>query len=293
MSKHRLDRRAVPRHLAQRQGRLRSTRPASRHTGRSWGLALLLTTAVVAVPVMSLANLDLAAPGRGTTLREAPPSAPTGPTADSPAGEMPTLEPSATAVAAPAETRKEKSLPAAPSREPILEAGPGTFALAAAAPAETRGATTYRVEVEHGLPFAPADVAGFVESTLSDPRGWAAGEQHRLVRVGHSADLRIVLASPETADKLCAPLDTQGRLSCRNGADVVINAWRWRHGADGYAGRLIDYRRYVVNHETGHALGYPHASCPGAKQPAPVMVQQTLGLDGCKPNPWPAAVDLR
>lgn len=101
------------------------------------------------------------------------------------------------------------------------------------------------------------------------------------------------MASTETADELCAPLDTEGRLSCRNGANVVINAWRWRHGADNYAGELIAYRRYVVNHETGHALGYPHASCPGPNEPTQVMLQQTLRLDGCEPNPWPGAVDLR
>ncbi|MBS43489.1 MAG: hypothetical protein CMH83_10085 [Nocardioides sp.] len=45
-----------------------------------------------------------------------------------------------------------------------------------------------------------------------------------LVRVGHSADPRVVLASPETADKFCAALNSQGRLSGRNGANVMINA---------------------------------------------------------------------
>lgn len=151
-------------------------------------------------------------------------------------------------------------------------------------------ATTYRVEVETGLPFAPADVARFVEATLADQRSWAT--RHRLERVDGRADLRIVLASPETADALCAPLDTDGRLSCRNGSDVVLNAWRWAFGADSYAGELAAYRRYVVNHETGHALGYPHVGCPGQGEPAPVMLQQTKGLDGCEANPWPARTDL-
>ena len=122
------------------------------------------------------------------------------------------------------------------------------------------------------------------------PDGWAA--RHQLVRVDGHADLRIVLATPETADQLCAPLDTGGRLSCRNGEDVVINAWRWQFGADSYPGDLTGYRRYVVNHETGHALGYPHVSCPESEQRAPVMLQQTKGLEGCEPNPWPARVDL-
>lgn len=172
----------------------------------------------------------------------------------------------------------------------IPERGPGTFEVAAAAPLGSQDGVTYRVEVEQGLPFSSVDVARLVEATLSDQRGWAT--RHTLVRVDSHADLRIVLATPETADGLCAPLDTDGRLSCRNGDDVVLNAWRWQFGADGYTGDLRAYRRYVINHETGHALGYPHVGCPGPGELAPVMLQQTKGLAGCRPNPWPSFVDL-
>jgi hypothetical protein len=152
------------------------------------------------------------------------------------------------------------------------------------------GATTYRVEVEEGLPYSAKRIARVVETTLSDDRGWAA--KHRLARVEGHSDLRIVLATPKTADELCAPVDTNGRLSCRNGSNVVLNAWRWQFGANSYTNNLRDYRRYVVNHETGHALGYPHARCPGDGATAPVMLQQTKGLEGCTANPWPARVDL-
>jgi Protein of unknown function (DUF3152) len=48
---------------------------------------------------------------------------------------------------------------------------------------------------------------------------------------------------------------------------------------------LPTYRQYVVNHEVGHRLG--HMLCPGTRQPAPVMQQQTLGMHGCTVNPWP------
>jgi Protein of unknown function (DUF3152) len=43
----------------------------------------------------------------------------------------------------------------------------------------------------------------------------------------------------------------------------------------------------MVNHEVGHALGRGHAACPRAGDPARVMMQQTKGVDACRPNPWP------
>ena len=147
---------------------------------------------------------------------------------------------------------------------------------------------TYSVEVEAGLPMDPSSVARTVEKVLTDERGWIAVEPRSLQRVEHDPDFRIRLATPETADRLCAPLDTGGRLSCRNGENVVLNAWRWVNGADTYDGDLAAYRRYMINHEFGHALGKDHDSCPASGNLAPVMLQQTKGLAGCRPNPWPA-----
>jgi hypothetical protein len=154
-------------------------------------------------------------------------------------------------------------------------AGPGTQLL------------TYRVEIEGGLPFDGADVAAAVHATLADPRGWAA-QGYAFQRVdGADFDMRLILASPALTDQLCAPLLTRGEVSCRNGDAVVLNALRWGVAIEDYAGDIASYREYVVNHEVGHRLGRGHVSCPGAGQPAPVMMQQTYGLDGCLANAWP------
>lgn len=161
---------------------------------------------------------------------------------------------------------------AAPGRSP--EAGRGTV-------------LRYTVAVERGLPYAVDEVAPIVEATLSDPRGWTRGGRHAFQRVPARPDIRVLLASPDTTDELCAPLQTRGQVSCRNGALVVLNARRWAYGIPDYEGDLRRYRQYVVNHEVGHALGAGHVPCPGRGRLAPLMQQQSHGLDGCRPNPWP------
>lgn len=258
---------------------------APRRSATRWltGLAVLATTAAVSVPAAFLARdaPDTQEAGRRTAVAAPPPSTPhPDPTLK---GERPDGE-----VAVGRDRDPDPKRP--PSTTRIPERGLGTFEVAAASPRGSQDGVTYRVEVEQGLPFSTMDVARVVEATLADQRGWAT--LHTLVRVDGHADLRVVLATPQTADDLCAPLDTDGRLSCRNGGDVVLNAWRWQFGADGYAGDLAAYRRYVINHETGHALGYSHVGCPGSGRLAPVMLQQTKGLAGCRPNPWPSRVDL-
>jgi hypothetical protein len=68
---------------------------------------------------------------------------------------------------------------------------------------------------------------------------------------------------------------------------VALNSDRWLYGSDDWTGPLADFRHYAVNHEMGHAIGHSHEYCGGAGQPAPVMMQQSKGLDGCLPNGWP------
>ncbi|MGW5239369.1 DUF3152 domain-containing protein [Monashia sp. NPDC004114] len=182
----------------------------------------------------------------------------------------------------------------------VVESGTGTFAVVPVpAPGQkvaraTGRPVSYTVELEGGLGVSAAEVAAKVSSVLLDPRGWQTRDHVRFVDVspaqaaaGGHVDLRITLASPDTTDKLCAPLETRGEVSCHNGGRVVLNARRWLLGATAYGSDLDGYRTYLVNHEVGHGIGHAHAYCGGQGKPAPVMMQQTYGLRGCTSWPWP------
>jgi hypothetical protein len=152
---------------------------------------------------------------------------------------------------------------------------------------------TFLVEVERGLPVDSRRFAAAVQHILSDPRGWTGPGGVALRRVGSPpVNFRVALATPRTTDRLCAPLVTAGRFSCHQGGRATLNFWRWRHGADAYGQDLGGYRTYLVNHEVGHALGHSwHRSCPAPGARAPVMMQQTVGVGGCRAHPWPAQIE--
>lgn len=161
--------------------------------------------------------------------------------------------------------------------------------------AATGRTVKYTVEIEGGLGVDPAEFAATVESVLLDPKGWQKVDGVRFVNVtpaqaakGAHVDVRVTLASPGLTDKLCAPMRTLSQVSCWNGERSVLNFRRWALGDDSYGSDVARYRVYQVNHEVGHGLGHQHRLCPGKGKRAPVMVQQTLDLGGCKAWPYPS-----
>jgi len=197
------------------------------------------------------------------------------------------LPPPPSATATP--VRKAPAAPA-PTRSAVVDRGRGTFSVAPGTSQVygTGSLLRYRVEVEDGIGALPAAFAAVVEGTLGDRRSWTAGGRWGFQRVSSGeADFVVKLASPKTVDRLCYPLNTNSYTSCRTGNTVVVNLARWMLGVPDYRGNLTEYRTYVVNHEVGHRLGQAHVACPGIGRLAPVMQQQTLGLKGCRANPWP------
>jgi Protein of unknown function (DUF3152) len=155
-----------------------------------------------------------------------------------------------------------------------------------------------RVAVESELTAELDGLVAAVDTTLGDPRSWVAGGAYRFQRVPYAAphDFTIYLVTRETAFRMCRVNGVDIRVngvpytSCRQVGQVVINLDRWRLSVPSYVDSRVPlrlYRAYVLNHEVGHELGRGHVGCPAAGSPAPVMLPQTLGLQGCAPNSWP------
>ncbi|EAP97118.1 putative lipoprotein [Janibacter sp. HTCC2649] len=169
--------------------------------------------------------------------------------------------------------------------------GSGTFTTSTwAKPAVTRTAKLHRfiVKVEGGVPVDPDDAARQIHAILNDPRGWSGvnGASFAAVADSAQADLVIHIASPPTTTKMCAPLKVGGKWSCAAGRKVILNSDRWQLMTPTYHD-LAEYRAYMINHEVGHFLGRGHVGCPKVGAAAPVMVQQSISLRGCRPNAWP------
>lgn len=182
--------------------------------------------------------------------------------------------------------------PAKPSGYPTE--GSGQF-VAARGDSPVRGyegpLQRYRVAVEEGVGQDADEFAGAVDTVLGDPRSWIASGWLRVQRVAEvdAADFTIYLATPATSERMCVEggLSTERYTSCRLPGRVIINLARWMEAVPDYEAPLEVYRAYVINHEVGHEFGELHQACPGPGMPAPVMQQQTYGLDGCVANAWP------
>lgn len=258
-------------------------------------LAVLLILALVSI-VRSLGGED-ASEGAAAAARS---SATADPAASSPAaqgsgetGDDSQSQPSPTPVAEGGDA--EDTEKGSESEEIIRSGtvGDGTWTIAAAAaPPEAEAdivVHTYAVRSEDGADIDADEAAAQIAEVLADSRGWQDLEGVRFQQVAtlEEAEFTISLASPPTVDELCLPAKTGGLWSCRVGPDVVLNSDRWLHATPTYDD-LAEYRAYMINHEVGHFLGHGHVDCGADGQLSPVMLQQSIDLQGCTPNAWPA-----
>jgi hypothetical protein len=171
----------------------------------------------------------------------------------------------------------------------LLVATAAWVAVVAPGPAGAAGAAvvTYSVRGQGNV----SDLEAFAASaaaTYADPRGWNLGGSLRFERVDTGGDFTLWLSSNALMPTFGGACDVV--WSCRNGRNVVVNEDRWLGASEAVlaaGGTLAQYRTMVVNHETGHWLGFGHSPCAAAGQPAHVMQQQSMDLAACTFNPWP------
>ncbi|KGM14638.1 hypothetical protein N867_18685, partial [Actinotalea fermentans ATCC 43279 = JCM 9966 = DSM 3133] len=91
------------------------------------------------------------------------------------------------------------------------------------APHPERRVRTIRVEVESGLEVDGELFAATVMRILNDPRSWGGDGSMSFARTDGDAEIRVVLASPDKVDAMCAPLNTHGDYSCGRYGHAAIN----------------------------------------------------------------------
>lgn len=165
--------------------------------------------------------------------------------------------------------------------------------LGAQAATPTTREVTYVVATKGAVTADTDEFTSQVNETLNSPLGWARLGV-KFTRVESGGQFTVWLSEASQVPSF-SPSGCDAIVSCTVGNNVIINETRWLNGSDawnGAGGSLRNYRHMVVNHETGHWLGHGHEYCAGAGQDAPVMQQQTINMQGCKPNPWPFASEM-
>jgi hypothetical protein len=153
----------------------------------------------------------------------------------------------------------------------------------------------YRVRVDEGLGVSRSAFVKGLQGVLCDPRSWIASGRVRFV-YDPKGPYVISLRTADATEQRCLALtglSVHRTYSCAGSSEAVLNGDRWRKGSATWPGSVSAYRALMVNHEVGHLLGQMHRGCSGVARSAPVMMQQSKGLDSCRANAWPLAYELR
>jgi hypothetical protein len=145
---------------------------------------------------------------------------------------------------------------------------------------------TYLTRVDPDVRYDAQRFANEVDMYLADPHGWES-KGYNFIRVGpRQKTLNTVIIQLSSTSTIAKSGCENPSLSCAvmNGTELHVNIMRWMRGSPQSGLPLDEYRQYIISHEVGHIIGHDHVKCPGAGQPAPIMMQQTLGIGSCVPN---------
>jgi hypothetical protein len=147
---------------------------------------------------------------------------------------------------------------------------------------------SYTVEFSNSLSLKKNKIINKIQDVLTNKKGWSKlGYNFNFMDVNTNPHFCIKIVPESTIVRICK---FKG-LSCAdsNTNTIYININLWRKGSSKSKLNLEDYRTYLINHEVGHILGKQHIDKNTLKPrtKAPVMIQQTLGINDCIPNCWP------
>jgi hypothetical protein len=138
------------------------------------------------------------------------------------------------------------------------------------------------------------EVRAKLKTVYGDIRGWSLDGQAVFDYAENGCDFTVWLSGNDQMTSFggaCTEF-----WNCMSGNNVVINADRWNQTTPAWkasGGNIEDYRTMLVNHETGHWLGFLDSyTCPSEGQSAPIMLQQSVNLRGCVFNIWPVRSEL-
>jgi len=159
-----------------------------------------------------------------------------------------------------------------------------------------KGAIThsYCVAVRGAAAGALQDMIGKLATTYADTRGWNDGGQIAFQYAPSNCEYTVWLSAASQMTSFAPICDTY--YNCQAGTSVVVNEDRWTHATDPWnatGASIEEYRTLIINHETGHRLGfYDDPVCPVPGGLAPVMMQQSIDLHGCQFSVWPNSAEL-
>ncbi len=173
----------------------------------------------------------------------------------------------------------------------ITTFGVGIVGATSCTPPPPQVTFTYSVRTLGPVLTSQRDFAGQVAHILTDGRSWSDYGRIAFKQVASGGNFTVWLASSNYVPTFSSGCDAT--WNCTVGNDVIANDARWEYGSPtGLRMNLFDYRALIINHESGHWLGLPHWGCPGPGAAAPVMMQQSIYIGACRPNPWPTAAEI-
>lgn len=153
---------------------------------------------------------------------------------------------------------------------------------------------TYCTATRGASEAALDEMIGKLAATYADTRGWNAGGKMAFAHVAAGCEYTVWLSAAGQMTSFGTICDDY--YNCQVGGSVVVNDDRWTQATPPWnatGGSIEEYRTLIIDHETGHRLGfYDNPACPAAGGPAPVMMQQSIDLHGCVFNRWPTPVEL-